>query len=278
MSTIKKVKMEKSMEPRVESNYEQNEYSNIVAQEIEEFDDDELALRYLSKNPVSNWSDNEPSTIEEMTELINNMKNEGVPIGTQLAIIAKIDSLPYVKMLSGEGRGWAAAGEVQTGPDTEQFNILHKMAVNARKLNGVTDPDYANGSCAQAVATLILTLYDVNFPITNPTVQEQYMQRNPDKYTFVCDIKNEQDWSGVQPGDIIMSETIDGHKHVMLCAGIEDGQAYFYEGAATRDGFSMYPIVTLKSVNDDAFGRSYHIYRPSENGVNDNLYDKLNLS
>ena len=40
MSTIKKVKMEKSMEPRVESNYEQNEYSNIVAQEIEEFDDD----------------------------------------------------------------------------------------------------------------------------------------------------------------------------------------------------------------------------------------------
>ena len=267
MSVIKKVKMENYNFDKVGKDIfssRAEDYKKIVEQEIEDFDD-ELARRYLEKDPVDNWSDNEPSTIKEMLALIDNMKNNSTPIGAQLSIIARIVSLPYVKMLSGEGRGWAAAGEVQTGLDTEQYNILHKIAENIRKLNGAEDPDYANGSCAQAVATLIITLYDSDFPVTNPVDQEVYMQNNPEKYQYFGDVKNGAEWEGVQPGDIVMSETIDGHKHVMMCAGFEDGQPLFFEAAATRDGFSMYPIVTKKDVNDDAFGRGYHIYRPTEN-------------
>ena len=191
------------------------------------------------------------------------MRNDNVPIGVQLSVIARLVSLPYVKMLNGEGRGWAAAGTVQNGPDTSQYNILHNMAVNIRKLNGISDPDYAYGSCAQAVATLIIVLYDSNFPITGPNDQEKYMLKNSDKYKYVGDIINGQEWNDVQPGDIAISETIDGHQHIMLCSGVENSGPYFFEAAAIRDAFSMYPIVTVKPKNDDAFERTYHIFRPS---------------
>ena len=56
----------------------------------------------------------------------------------------------------------------------------------------------------------------------------------------------------------------------MICAGKnENSNPLFYEAAATdpegdTPGFSMYPIISEKSINDDYYGRSYTVFRAKE--------------
>lgn len=270
INSIKKVDISKIFSEK--NSKKSDKYKEIVDFEKSMIDDD-LAQRYLNMDPVDNWSDSEPATAQEISKFINNLK-KNAPVGVQISILSRMIALPYVKMLDGEGIGWAAAGSVQEGPDTIQYNLLHEFARQRRADAGLGNSDYAMGSCAQAVATVLISIYDPNFPITNPVDQETYLRSNPDLYQYSGTVEYNQKWEGVNPGDVLISETIDGHKHIMLCVGVSDGNPLIFEAAATRDGFSMYPIVTERTINNDAFGRDYHIFRPTggetNNGLNDN--------
>ena len=282
MNSIKKVsvkdfdkKLINSVTKQAENIVKQVQHDSIEKIEKVHFEDNDLAQYYLEKEIIDNWSSKESKTMDEMKNLIYEMQSENVPIGLQLSIMARIVSLPYVKMTDGEGRGWAAAGESQSGPDTVQYNILHDIAVDIRSkdkdiIKNHEDPDYAYGSCAQAVATIIITLFDSKFPVKNPDAQESYLN-NTDKFQYIKDVEYGQNWGELKPGDILLSEKIDEHNHVMLFTGEENGKPLFFEAASERDGISMYPIVSERAVNDDFYKRDYHIFRPTVNEENSDI-------
>ena len=262
MNSIKKVSVKDFGNAKYKTTANQIGNNNSIAVHEVKSVNDKVEDFYSGKDPIGNWSNEEPKTMDEMKDLIKIIRY--LPLGFQLAIMARIIASP--EKIIHEGSGWAAAGvRDEESPYSIQYNILHDIAESIRRKNGVEDYSYPYGSCAQAIATLIITLFDPNFPVNGPEDQYDYMEKNPDKYQEIKKVKYGEDWGELQPGDILMSEPdADNHMHVIMFVGYsEDGKPLFFEAATMRDGFSMYPIVSERTENDDVFERTYHVYRPT---------------